>query len=382
MAKIATITTGSTDGFTVTHNQQGSQVGSVNTFPFARGGGGDGSAFFAFSATPITNGGPGGAGVTDPAVRFGAGYDTVRLDVNSFNMGLLAFNTSNITEPPAQASITLGRKTADGGIFGTDNIASDHKWIIAAVQGSTLPQNEAISPDEGPRFSPVRRQYGEFSSRISNIPVMPSYYAGGNDDGIIQQNFNQAPMFEGFVSGSSFATQGRFYTEPLNVSLLGALSNGASDGMIEIKLNKNALEDMATADIFVVTLSDYTSYVLNQDMKTNSPSPGSKSEYFFDIQAGAPSPSSIPPFLSYVPGRIKDQPPTKERIDKDFTINSFADITEQRVRFTKNTIVADQVPFLLGIKGPLSLRGREFSSTGTPISTTVNPPRTKKDSKD
>jgi hypothetical protein len=380
MAKIASQATGSCDGFYVSFYGMGSQVGSANTFPFARGGGGVDTNFFAASATPDTNGGPGGTNFLQPSPRLSAQYDTVRSDVNTFNMAMLAFNTSNITEPPAVATILLGRRQPDGGLFGTDNIASDHKWIIAAVQGSTLPQNEAVSPDEGPRFSPVRRQY-DGVSRVSNTDTMKAFYAGG-DGGSVQQDYSQAPMFEGFVSGSSFATQGRFYTEPLNVSLLSALSNGASDGMIEIMLNKNALEDMAKADIFVVTLSDYTSYVLNQDMKTNSPSPGSDSFYYFDIQSGIASPTSTPPVLSYVPGRIKDQPPTKERIDKDFTINSFADITEQRVRFTKNTIVADQVPFLLGIKGPLSLRGREFSSTGTPISTTVDPPRTKKDSKD
>ena len=73
---------------------------------------------------------------------------------------------------------------------------------------------------------------------------------------------------------------------------------------------------------------------------------------------------------------------TIDRIEKNFTINSFADITDQRNRFTKDGFVTDQVPFLLGTKGPLSLRGRQFDDTGTPISTTVDPPRTIKNSKD
>jgi len=96
------------------------------------------------------------------------------------------------------------------------------------------------------------------------------------------------------------------------------------------------------------------------------------------------------------------QPPAPDVIANDFTFNTFADVSDQRGRIFKTTALTapnqrpdlpsgtkniesqniDQVPFLLGVKGPLSLRGREFDNQGIPISTTVDPPRAKKDSKD
>ena len=75
-----------------------------------------------------------------------------------------------------------------------------------------------------------------------------------------------------------------------------------------------------------------------------------------------------------MPGARREQTPTKERIDDKFTINSFSDITDQRKSYTRNEKRLDQVPFQLGIKGPLSLRGRQNDTDGTPL-TTAGPPK-------
>ena len=136
---------------------------------------------------------------------------------------------------------------------------------------------------------------------------------------------------------------------------------------------------MAVADDFYITLTEYSSYVEYTDLASTAPSPGALSVMtaLFEDRS-----DSNPPLLTYKAGATKDKVPDKDRIEKDFTLNTFADITDQRTRFSKNGVIIDQVPFLLGVKGPLSLRGREFTTDGKPISTTVNPPRTKKDSKD
>ena len=87
---------------------------------------------------------------------------------------------------------------------------------------------------------------------------------------------------------------------------------------------------------------------------------------------------SNPPLLTYKAGATKDKVPDKDRIEKDYTLNTYTDITDQRTRFSKNDVIIDQVPFLLGVKGPLSLRGRQFGADGKPISSTVKPPNTSK----
>ena len=142
-------------------------------------------------------------------------------------------------------------------------------------------------------------------------------------------------------------------------------------GLYTINLNKQARIDMARFDSFGFWVQNYTHDQLNQDPGSVSASPGSATEARWRIDA----PNTL---LTYMPGKTRESVPDKDRIEKNFTINSFADITDQRNRFTKNGIVTDQVPFLLGAKGPLSLRGRQLDNTGIPISTTVDPPNTSK----
>ena len=153
------------------------------------------------------------------------------------------------------------------------------------------------------------------------------------------------------------------------------LHTSLSTGSNLITLNKQARLDMARFDCFAFWIINYTHDVLNQDPASVSGTPGGSAMYRLQIRPGHPS---FPILLNYKPGKVRDAPPNIKRINKDFTLNSFADISAQRGRFVKNGAVVDQVPFLLGIKGPLSLRGRQFDDEGKPISTTVKPPNTSK----
>ena len=140
---------------------------------------------------------------------------------------------------------------------------------------------------------------------------------------------------------------------------------GSAKSYVDQNIKKN--------DVVGIWIMDYTYTVLDQNPETAAPSAGARTRW--SIQKFG---STTPAVLTITAGGKKDEVPDKERIEKDFTINSFADITKQRTRFTKDGAIVDQVPFLLGTKGPLSLRGRQFGDDGKPISVTVEPPNTSK----
>jgi len=160
--------------------------------------------------------------------------------------------------------------------------------------------------------------------------------------------------------------------------------SGAIRSGFTIPLNSTAIKDILNNDFFCCWVLDYDYDVRFRNPKTESPSPGSTSviqtsNFLIDGVSRSVAVEGVK--ANYLQGGIKPTSVTKERIENDFTINSFADITDQRGRLNVNGVIADQIPYLLGVKGPLSLRGREFANDGKPISTTVDPPRTKKDSK-
>ena len=160
--------------------------------------------------------------------------------------------------------------------------------------------------------------------------------------------------------------------------------SGAIRSGFTIPLNSTAREDILNNDFFCCWVLDYDYDVRYRDPKTQSPSAGASSVLqTTNFLIGGTSRSTAVEGVkaNYLQGGIKPTSVTKERIENDFTINSFADITDQRGRLNVNGVIADQIPYLLGVKGPLSLRGRQFTDEGKPISTAVDPPRTKKDSK-
>ena len=191
-----------------------------------------------------------------PAVNgyasFGVYYRAARGGMYYVYNTQIAFNTEGLTEPPSSLSIRFDTSAA-----GNTNVASDHKFIITAVQGGDLPHNEAISPTEGPFFSKIRR------STDGALPIgstiIDDFLIGETDGGtnIRDGNNNYAAPYEGFISGSSFAETGRFYCDPQNLSGV----DGGSTG-IEITLNRNARLDVAKNNMFFVMVQLRTFAVL------------------------------------------------------------------------------------------------------------------------
>jgi len=343
-----------TDTFIVEVNAQALAVGAGNTFAVARQGGPGISGY--------------GSGL---ATYFGASFLLSRGGANFFTIANIGFETDDITSPPGEATLTLRNGTSPT----RTNYPSDSQFILAAVKGSTVAQGSVSLAN-----APIRAQAASLGQPLSTplpgsseIALLNSFYAGGDGNSNTGVDMSQSPQFEGFVSGSSFASGGRFYSDPIDIQDVVDAGSGA---LFTINLNQNALDDMATADDFYITLVEYSSYVQYTDLASTAPSPGAASTVVVSFSDRADAAS---PLLTYKDGATKDKVPDKDRIEKDFTLNTYADITDQRTRFSKNGVIVDQVPFLLGTKGPLSLRGRQFASDGKPISSTVKPPNTSKD---
>ena len=162
----------------------------------------------------------------------------------------------------------------------------------------------------------------------------------------------------------------------------GGVTSGIVQSGMTFTLTEQAKQDIFNNDFFCFWILDFDYDVRFRSPQTESPSPGSTSAVATNIfmidgqNSGGTQVEGIK--VNYLQGGIKPTSVTKERIENDFTINSFADITDQRGRLNVNGVIADQIPYLLGVKGPLSLRGRQFTDEGKPISTTVDPPNTSK----
>ena len=250
--------------------------------------------------------------------------------VRAINRLLLIVKTSEIKDPPAEAKLNLRL----GSILNTNAASGDNttKWAIVKASKDFITANTENS-----------------TALVGSGGSSPG--AGYWDD------------IDGWTAGQAWNST--LYADVIeNSSLIASADN-------EIILNKQARIDMANFDCLAFYVLNYTHDVLNQDPATVSGNAGSTVLINLNIE-------TISCNVIFTFGKIKDSIPDKERIEKDFTINSFADITSQRARFTKDGVILDQVPFLLGTKGPLSLRGRQFDSTGAPISTTVKPPNTSK----
>ena len=278
------------------------------------------------AGNPLTSGGgasPNGSFLSQPS-RTGPFY-------HAFGQRFLfSFDTSGISSrDPIPSSGTISIPLLRSSIT---NLASDHKLILAMATSDAIASDATIVDDD---------------TKVQAIE-------GGPTSG-----------------GDSWDSTLAKASEPFNVT---DLSGGSSP--TEIALTSTALKAIRDNDVVGIWIIDYTYTVLDQNPATAAPSAGATTSYMlrkYDTATFC--------VLTITAGGKKDEPPTEERIEKDFTINTFADITDQRTRFTKDGIILDQVPFLLGTKGPLSLRGRKFDSDGKPASTTVDPPRTKKDSK-
>jgi hypothetical protein len=241
---------------------------------------------------------------------------------------LFSFDTSGISsrDPiPSSGTISIPLKRSN-----IVNLASDHKVILAMATSDAIASDATIVDDD------------------TNVQAIE----GGPTSG-----------------GDSWDSTLAKASEPFNLT---DLSTGSSP--TEIALTSTALKAIRDNDVVGIWIIDYTYTVLDQNPATAAPSAGAQTSY--SLQKYDTATFCV---LTITAGGKKDEVPDKDRIEKDFTINSFADITDQRTRFTKNGVIVDQVPFLLGTKGPLSLRGRQFGDDGKPISSTVKPPNTSRD---
>jgi hypothetical protein len=241
---------------------------------------------------------------------------------------VIQFDCSGITFRPQSASLRL--HAAANGVL--TNIASDHKFVLAKPTGNLIA-----------------------ASAAANGNVVLDTAALGEIDGHTTNS-----------TAYSLTEYATFNPADLD----------ASGDVLLINLSSQALDDLVNQDAFVFFILDKSYQADNNDPFTSAPSAGALTDVRINITGGGTG-ANVPRLIVSV--GEKDTKPDKDRIEKDFTLNTFADITQQRKRFVKDGVFVDQVPFLLGTKGPLSLRGREFSNEGKPISSTVKPPNTSKD---
>ena len=292
-------------------------------------------------------------------------------------------STGVIPSPACAAQyLQFGRSAVDRFLINRSCFIID----VSSIGRNTEFQPKSISVFLGDNFKPAAQNLASDHSIILAKP-------GSNLFNQIQSNglsynFASSDFFriEGWIPNADNSGNITPYSDEFDFAAWYAgLSGGIPSPGFSIPLNAEAAKDILNNDFFCFWVLDYDYDVRYRSPKTESPSPGAPSTVVFYpyLIAGPARGVTVTNGLSLTrtQGGIKPTSVTKERIENDFTINSFADITDQRGRLNVNGVIADQVPFLLGTKGPLSLRGREFADDGKPISTTVDPPRTKKDSK-
>ena len=345
---------------------------SAGTWDDAKNG-----AFAAFA--PFTNEKPSTVGTSgDPTFAFldfttGRGGGVIfALTRTILTVDVSAINKTTFPNGLGEVYMSLGSANR----FRQVNTSSDHRFCIARpsadLQTEINTSGVGFTCDAGD-WSKIDGWGGNLVDNSSNITLYADL-----DQTVV------ATYFNGVTTGNSSAT-----ILPL------------------LKLNEQAKADILENDFFVCWLMDYDHDVRYRDPQTESPSAGAAvriTTSIFTLETGT---SGRPSFgfagRAYVFGRnlTSPQPAAPDVIANDFTFNTFADVSDQRGRIFKTTELPgpnlrpdlpsgkhlvqeniDQVPFVLGVKGPLSLRGREFTNEGIPISTTVDPPRTIKNSKD
>ena len=285
-------------------------------------------------------------------VEMGVSFQTSRGNAWSVKRAWLGFDTSNIKDPPASAEISISVANNSFGIGSNPaNLATDHKFTLIGIKGHNIEQR-----DVGSTSSPIRKGA-----------------ATGFSSGAGATTFFGESGIAGWSSGASWASSYVSYSDLKDVSLF---TSSNTENVVTFTLNRQARLDIAACDHFYVCVIDYTYDLLNVDPSTGSPSAGAASSYEIAIPNATFSSrgiNNVIPKLSLTVGARREQAPTKKRIDDKFTINAFDDVTDQRKAFARNGKITDQVPFRLGVKGPLSLRGRELTNDGAEKATTAPP---------
>jgi len=317
---------------------------------------------------------------TWPDISAGTGTN-VALSVTNRNAG--ALNPSNVgTFFSARATFntTFGNKfdiTRTLVIVDVSDINSDAEFLPKTMNlfsGNIFkPSNTNIASDHSIILAKPS------AALFDEIQLAGIGYTGATGDFL---------RIEGWTAQQDNSSAITPYSEEFDLGAhLATHNSGRVRAGMTFTLTKQAKQDIFNNDFFCFWILDFDYDVRYRSPQTESPSPGARSFasagglFMIDGQDSSGTPVEGVK-VNYLQGGIKPTSVTKERIEDDFTINSFADITDQRGRLNVNGFISDQIPFLLGVKGPLSLRGRQFTNDGKPISSTVDPPRTIKNSKD
>jgi hypothetical protein len=160
-------------------------------------------------------------------------------------------------------------------------------------------------------------------------------------------------------SGTAFVASdfGKIDGAPDFTAYSSEISTWSTSGYNDITLNAAALSDMASLDEFKLALIEY-----DHDFSDSAPTSGviNTGVYFADYEG-----TSYDPYIDYVEGTATtafsttQHNPTGSIMDNDYTINnhSIDVLSPQHDRNTK------QVPFILGTRSTINLRGRRSLTT-------------------
>jgi hypothetical protein len=237
--------------------------------------------------------------------------------------GCLAFDCTAITEAPASAVLHLSSKTGTNN-YTLTNAASNHKLILLGAATGT---GQAGEPGTF------------FDSNGANTASGAGIGPGNND-------------MAGWGTGNLDSAVTKL-SDPFNQSLFDVSSDGDD---VAITLNATGLAAMASLDIFIIYITDYTWQVQGGDPQVDTPSPGSAANTEVQFAARTNSPYTLP-FITYEEV-VSDFPNAENEsgalVSGDFTINTFS----SAVLGAQFAQTGEQVPFSLGTPGVRHLRGR------------------------
>ena len=259
--------------------------------------------------------------VSDQYFSGGSGAGTAAL--YEIFRAVLAFDCTAITEAPSSAVLHLSSKTGTGN-YTLTNAASDHKLILLGAATGTGQMGEP-----GTFFD---------SNGANALSSTSSIRPGFND-------------MAGWGNGNVDSAVTKL-SDPFNQSLFNVSSDGDD---VAITLNATGRAAMASLDILIIYITDYTWQVQGGDPQADTPSAGSAANTEVQFSASTAGVYTLP-FITYE--ESVDFPNAENEsgalVGGDFTINTFS----SAVLGAQFAQAGEQVPFSLGTPGVRHLRGR------------------------
>jgi len=279
------------------------------------------------------------------ATVIGIQYNPGRSTSRTVRRVFWAFDTSGIKDMPAEVSLSVALLELES----TTN--SDFK--IQIIKGDpTEGKNGASEASWDSSTEPTTDAFDHFVGSIF-------YSAGGGDPGVAWE----VTAYSEEIEAASLSYSGN--------------SSGGSGTINLLKLNDQARQDIAQYDEFRICIMDVKHDKNNVDPDVTYTATGDTLVTDFIYMEGLVHAGNAAnrPMLKILQGKVKAGKSDKKPVNDTFTVQGYEAATEQRDVFVnKNTAsTVDQVPFLLGHKGPLSLRGRELQNNGSEKSSTPAP---------